>query len=100
MTSKARLEFDPEAINEAREARLWYQVRNLKAERAFLTELRRAILNVREAPERWPRFAHGTRRYVLQQFPFSLIYRVKGQSVQVIALAHDKRKPGYWSWRQ
>ena len=100
MTSGTRLEFDPEAIKETRSARAWYQERSLSAEMAFLAELRHAILKARETPQRWPKFTHDTRRVVLRRFPFSLVYRVKEDTVQVIALAHDKRKPGYWSHRQ
>jgi len=94
-----KLEFDPEAIEEARAARVWYGERSRRAEKAFLAELRRAIQHIREAPDRWAKFDHGTRRFVLHKFPFSLIYRVVGGKIQIVALAHHKRRPGYWKWR-
>ncbi len=100
MAPKWRLEFDPEAIQETRAARAWYGARSEKAEKAFLVELREAIRKLRESPERWPKFAHGARRIVLHKFPFSLVYRVRESMIQVIALAHDKRRPGYWRWRR
>jgi plasmid stabilization system protein ParE len=94
------LEFDPEAIEEARAARAWYGERSRRAEVAYLAELRQALQRIREAPRRWPRFDHGTRRVVLHRFPFSVIYRIgMGDKVLILAVAHDKRRPGYWKRR-
>ncbi|MBX3301539.1 MAG: hypothetical protein KF693_04925 [Nitrospira sp.] len=41
---------------------------------------------------RVPRF----RRYLLQRFPYGLIYAVEGQTIFVATVMHLKRKPGYW----
>jgi hypothetical protein len=40
------------------------------------------------------------RRLTLQNFPCSLIYRVDQERIVVIAVAADRRKPGYWKSRQ
>ena len=61
--------------------------------------LDRGIEAVSLAPERWPLFVHGTRRYLFHRFPFQLVYRVVNDSVQVVALAHGRRRPGYWKLR-
>ena len=50
-------------------------------------------------PETWPAYLHGTRRYNLQRFPYSVIYREKSGVIQIVAMAHHRRKPGYWSKR-
>lgn len=50
-------------------------------------------------PGTWSPYLHGTRRYLLDRFPFSLIYRETEGVIQLIALAHHRRKPGYWSER-
>lgn len=94
------LEFHPEAQEEARGAREWYAERSLIAARAFLSEFISSVETVYENPERWPQYLAGTRRYFFPQFPFSLIYRVTEEGVQVVALAHHRRKPGYWAQRQ
>jgi hypothetical protein len=39
------------------------------------------------------------RRYVFPRFPFSLLYRVLEGNVEIIAVAHGKRRPGYWRTR-
>ena len=93
------VEFHPAAVQEADAARQWYAKRSLVAARAFLTELIHAVERVSEAPERWPKYEHGTRRCMFPRFPFSLIYRVARDKVRVIAVAHAKRRPGYWKGR-
>jgi len=52
-----------------------------------------------EAPERWPEHLQGTRRFLLHRFPFSIVYRLKGDVIEVVAIAHAKRRPGYWKRR-
>jgi plasmid stabilization system protein ParE len=91
--------FHPDAVAEAEKARDWYAARSLRAAVAFLEELDRAISSVVQAPERWPEYLHGTRRYVFQQFPFLLVYRVVDSVVEIIAVAHGRRRPGYWKDR-
>ena len=89
------IEFHPAAVAEAEAARDWYAQRSPIAARAFLSALLQAVDKVAAQPERWPRFSEGARRYVLPRFPFSLIYRVTQRAIHIIALAHNKRKPGY-----
>jgi plasmid stabilization system protein ParE len=89
-----RVEFHPDAVAEARSARQWYAERSPLAASAFLTELDRAITLVSEGPYQWPQYVAGTRRYALRRFPFVLVYRERGDSVQIIAVAHGRRRPG------
>ena len=41
----------------------------------------------------------GTRRFVLQRFPFAVTYRERDSGVQILAFAHGHRRPGYWKER-
>jgi toxin ParE1/3/4 len=36
---------------------------------------------------------------VLDRFPFTLPYQIKGDEIVILALAHTSRRPGYWSRR-
>ena len=66
----ATLQLLPAAIAEARAARVWYLERNREAANAFVVELDHAIANIAQAPERWPAYLYGTRRFVFRRFPF------------------------------
>jgi len=41
----------------------------------------------------------GTRRVLLRDFPFSLVYLTEESGIVVVALAPDARRPGYWRSR-
>jgi plasmid stabilization system protein ParE len=90
------IELHPEAIAEARDAREWYAERNSAAADAFMAELDIAIDQICDSPDRWAPYLHGTRRYLLKRFPYLVVYRTGADKIQVIAVAHGKRKPGYW----
>lgn len=36
------------------------------------------------------------RRLPLRHFPFLLIYREHAEHLEIVALAHTSRRPGYW----
>jgi toxin ParE1/3/4 len=91
--------FHAEAKAEVLEARAWYAERSEIAARAFATEVAWAVREIGSVPEKWKRHVYGTRRFMLPNFPFSVIYRVHENAVQVIALAHHRRQPGYWRSR-
>ena len=98
MTRKV-VDLHPEAIAEGREARRWYSLRSQNVEERFRLALRQAVASIRDAPERWPRDDNDLRRCRLAGFPYRLIYWTDGANSYVVAIAHDKRRPGYWRER-
>lgn len=92
-------EFHPAAMAEARAAREWYEQRSPATARAFLGELDRGVALLVEAPGACPPYLHGTRHYVMRRFPFQLVYREGRGTVLVVAVAHVRRRPGYWKAR-
>jgi len=97
--SSRRVDIHPEAIAEAQAANRWYRERSPSAAAAYLAELDLAVAAIAENPEMWPRYVHGTRRYILHRFPFYLVYRETADRIEIIAVAHGRRKPGYWKDR-
>ena len=89
----------PEAIAEARAARRWYESRSAEAAEAFVAELDVALEKVSEVPRSWPLYLAGTRRYLLRRFPFFVVFRETDDRVQIVAVAHARRRPGYWIGR-
>lgn len=91
--------YHPEAKSEIRESAHWYddKVDGLGLE--FLLEVRSAESHIVRNPELWPNYEAGTRRYIMQRFPFAVIYLASEEKVQIVAVAHCKRRPGYWKDR-
>jgi len=88
--------FHPDAVQEAQAALGWYRQRSTLAAEAFLQELDGAIEQIVAAPDRWPSYDFHTRRFLLRRFPYLVVYRETSQTIQVIAVAHGRRRPGYW----
>ncbi len=95
----AGVDVHPDAVLEAAEARSWYSTIEQSLGEAFADELDLAIERVAKAPSRWPLHYHGTRCVLLHRFPYFVVYRESDAVVQVIAVSHVKRKPGYWKAR-
>lgn len=98
--TRRHVELHPAALAEARAARLWYAASSPRSADAFMFELDRGVELIAESPERWPAHHLGTRRWLFHRFPFSLVYRVKGETITVVALAHARRRPAYWRERR
>jgi toxin ParE1/3/4 len=93
------VEFHPEAVEESEAALRWYRERSERAARAFLREIERAVAAISQTPNQWPSGAAGTRRVLLKRFPFAVVYQEQPASIQVIAVAHGRRRPGYYKKR-
>jgi plasmid stabilization system protein ParE len=93
------IRFHPLAADEADTARLWYFEHNPQVSQAFLVALDDAISGIVAAPRRWPRVHGKYRRYLLRKFPFSVVYFERAGSIEIIAVAHHRRRPGYWRGR-
>ena len=93
------LEYLEEALEEAEAAAGWYAERSASAAAGFSEEIDTAESAIADFPDAWPPFDHGTRRYLLRRYPFSVIYRIEARRILIVAVAHGHRRPGYWKSR-
>ena len=81
---------------------LWYETEVIDSPQLaqdFEAEVKNAIAQIAEMPHAWPRYLKGTRHYLLRRFPYFIVYEVEEDGVLLLALAHAKRRPGYWQKR-
>jgi len=91
----------PEAESDLREAATYYRERAGTAlAQAILTEFEHSIHLLLEYPLLGALWLHGKRRLVMKHFPYAVIYTVVAQEIQVLAVAHQSRRPGYWRKRR
>jgi plasmid stabilization system protein ParE len=88
--------FIKEAQDEALDARLWLKDRQPKTVEGFRQRLTRARAELRRFPETGPPYLFGTRRLQLAPYPYSLVYRIEGDMVVVLAVPHASQAEGYW----
>jgi plasmid stabilization system protein ParE len=88
--------FLPAAAEEYAAASDWYWSHSELAATQFELAIEHALTEIAAGPEHWPRCDRRHRRFVLQRYPYSIVYRVHEATIIVVAVAHTRRRPGYW----
>lgn len=102
MTRPVRILDDAEA--EIRAAVRWYEEQCFGLGAELLHEFGSALHLIEGHPEigsrvRRLQFRHPVRRVPLRRFPYYVVYRDRNDRIEIIALAHASRRPGYWRSR-
>ena len=82
-------------------AAAWYDGKRRGLGAEFAEAVRAALREIEERPLAWPSWPTRPeyRWFLMNRLPFAVFYRVTDTEVQITAVAHDKRKPGYWVGR-
>jgi len=65
----------------------------------FLGELKTATRYIEEYPEIAPVINLGVRAKVLVKFPYSIMYVIEANTLYIVAVAHQSKRPAYWADR-
>jgi len=97
-----KLQIHREAGAELEAAVAWYEHERDGLGYELLEEVQRAFATILASPTTWPstRRGDGLRRFVLSRFPYTVLYAESHEWVRVFAIAHHKRRPGYWRKRR
>lgn len=68
--------------------------------RELADEIQRAVRLIAERPMAGTDIGKGERKYTVDRFRYNVIYRVEEKAVNVLAVAHHRRKPNYWRKRK
>ena len=91
----------PDADWELSEGAIYYtREANAEVGLAFILEYERAPALLCAHPHLGAPWRNNRRRFPLRKFPYSVIYYVRDEELRVIALAHHRRKPSYWTGRK
>lgn len=95
-----RLIYTTEARLEIIEAGAYYRRISRGLAQEFKLRLAAALEDIRSNPETWRALDEKYRRKLMQQFPFGIIYHLpESGCVEVVAVMHLHREPGYWRGR-
>ena len=94
------VEFLDEATGELIEAAIWYEAKESGLGVRFRDEIARVVNRITEDPLLWRERASGYRRVNCPVFPYFIPYFIREQKIIIAAIAHDRRKPGYWQNQQ
>ena len=94
-----RLKLHPEAFDEGIGARIWIGGDDAVQGSMFATALEEAIGKIKIRPFGYRCFDGEFRKIKVGKFRYSVVYRILGDEIQVIAIMHQHRRPGYWKGR-
>ena len=66
----------------------------------FRAEIESAVALAASQPFIGSRYKYGTRRVFPRKFPCSVVYIPRDSEIVILAVAHFRRKPGYWRTRR
>jgi len=66
----------------------------------LLDEVERVVALLCEFPDLGERLDDKRRRFPLRRFPFGIVFRVDGDTLRILAVAHRRQRPGYWRQRK
>jgi toxin ParE1/3/4 len=93
------LEFHPEARDEFIAAATYYNAAVPGLGDRFLLAVRRTTdMILRHPTAGTPRTAKA-RRVLVSGFPYDVVYQAREDAIEVLAVAHQRRRPGYWRER-
>jgi len=75
------------------------ETRSLGLGRDLEEEVRRVTELLCDMPQLGQPVDSRHRKFPLNRFPFGLIFRVDGELLRIIAIAHRRQRPGYWTAR-
>jgi toxin ParE1/3/4 len=94
-----------EAEEDVRASVEWYEGRRQGLGSAFFDAVTDAFQAIEVNPQRYPKviakdLTSDVRTYSLVKFPFAVIYEIRPDETIVLAVAHHKRRPDYWTRRR
>jgi plasmid stabilization system protein ParE len=94
----------PITYHEAAEEELLNEIGYLESKvrglgRRFLTEVKKSERVISDFPESGDEIRPGIRQRTLHTFRYSLVYSLEQHGVLILAVAHHRRRPGYWIGR-
>lgn len=100
----ARVHFEDEADAEYRQAGRWYESRRVGLGVEFFDAVDAALRQCVDFPRAGPPVPRvpkdlPIRRLAVKRFPYHVVYLETPGIIRVLAVAHDRRKPGYWRGR-
>jgi toxin ParE2 len=87
------------AQSELEAAQAWYEKRKIGLGDRLFAEFLVVLDNITRQPGAWDPLPGGFRRCRMNKFPYGIVYSARGDDIIVVAVAHHKRRLGYWRHR-
>ncbi len=92
--------FDAAALDDSLQAIAYYEDKQAGLGLCFKESVDRAVESIARMPLSYRVLTPPFRRCLLPGFPYGIIFTIEPDFIYVVAVAHAKRKPGYWAKRK
>ena len=83
------------AFFEIEDAKEYYNLQNPTLGDTFKNDIKRSIESIKKFPNLYPNITSNMRRCVLHRFPYSIFYAITDNTILILSVAHQHRKPFY-----
>jgi toxin ParE1/3/4 len=91
--------FHPDAQSEMAASARYYESQRAGLGKRFLAEIQSAIQHIELNPTMFYQVEAGIRRCCVPRFPCGIVFRETPSEIEILAILHFKRRPGYWKSR-
>ena len=84
------------AIVELDDAFKYYEYQQQNLGTLFIREVESAVERIITYPKAWHKLSTNTRRCLVKNFPFGVIYKIQEETILIVAVMNLHRKPEYW----
>ena len=78
---------------------LWYEKQMNGLGSRFILSIDATIQSIQRNPLLYPKVYKNFRRALTQRFPYGVYYFIERDTIVVVAIFHEKRKPRHWKKR-
>ena len=83
------------AFLEIEDAKEYYNLQKPTLGDTFKNDVKRSLESIKEFPNLYPNITNDLKRTLLHRFPYSIFYAVTNNTILILSVAHQHRKPFY-----
>ncbi|MBU2514221.1 type II toxin-antitoxin system RelE/ParE family toxin [bacterium] len=94
------VKFHPDAESELIDAAKFYEDKQAQLGKRYLQAVSQTVERISLNPSIYRKIGDEIRCARTSTFPFVIIFREKENHIEILAVMHIRRQPGYWKTRQ
>ena len=84
------------AIQELDDAKEYYEYQQSNLGIKFIKAIKNSVELIENYPLAWHPLSTKTRRCLVKNFPYAIIYQIRESEILITAISNLHRKPNYW----
>lgn len=89
----------PFAALELKETNDWYNLQKENLGNAFLSEVEKTLKLIQQNPKQFAKIRKDVRKAYLKRFPFTIVYSINRNTIEIYSFFHNSRNPLTWQGR-